>query len=119
MKDENMSARDATEDPLLGPMVRTIVEELDPAQVILFGSRARGEHDADSDVDLLVVVDEAFGPGRSRRAETSRLYRRLSGCRVAKDILLASRDDVEKWRGSINHVIAVALREGRLLYERP
>ncbi|MHB8767347.1 MAG: nucleotidyltransferase domain-containing protein [Deferrisomatales bacterium] len=114
-----MAAHESSEDPLLGPMVRAIVEEVDPAQVILFGSRARQEHGAASDVDLLVVEDQAFGPGRSRRAEATRLYRRLAGSKVAKDIVVVSRDEVEKWRGSVNHVIAVALREGRLLYERP
>ena len=27
-------------------------------RVVLFGSRARGDHDAESDVDLLIVTDE-------------------------------------------------------------
>jgi HEPN domain-containing protein len=35
-----------------------IVEHFQPQQVILFGSQARGEATRDSDIDLLVVVDD-------------------------------------------------------------
>lgn len=105
-------------DALLDQMVEKIVEEVDPDQIILFGSRARGDARAGSDIDLVVVEAEPFGPERSRRLETARLYRTLSGLGVAKDILLYSRDEVEYWRDSINHVLARALREGRVLYER-
>ena len=34
-----------------------VVAYFRPARVILFGSRARGDHQPDSDYDLLVVVD--------------------------------------------------------------
>ena len=106
-------------DDLLDQMVQAIVAEVDPEQVILFGSRARGDARADSDVDLVVVVAEPFGKTRSRYQEAVRLYKVLAGSGVPKDILVYSRDDVEYWRDSLNHVLARALREGRVLYERP
>ena len=106
-------------DDLLERMVQAIVAEVDPEQVILFGSRARGDARADSDVDLVVVVAEPFGKTRSRYQEAVRLYKVLAGSGVPKDILVYSRDDVEYWRDSLNHVLARALREGRVLYERP
>ena len=106
-------------DDLLSDMVRAIVAEVDPEQVILFGSRARGDARKDSDVDLVVVESAPFGKERSRRREAVRLWRALSGLGVAKDILVYSRDEVEYWRDSLNHVLARALREGRVLYERP
>ena len=105
-------------DSLIDRMVQKIVEEVDPDQIILFGSRARGDARAGSDVDLVVVESEPFGRERSRRMETVRLYRSLAGFGVGKDILLYSRDEVEYWRDSLNHVLARALREGRVLYER-
>ena len=105
-------------DALLDRMIRTLVAEADPEQVILFGSRARGDARPDSDVDLLVVESEPFGAGRCRHAETVRLYQALPATPVARDILVYSRDEIERWRGSLNHVAARALREGRVLYAK-
>lgn len=58
-------------------MVRAIVEEVGPEQVILFGSRARGDQRKDSDIDLIVMMlraaerdDEAL---RGRVGLTDRL----------------------------------------------
>jgi len=100
-------------------MVRAIVDEADPEQIILFGSRARGDQRRDSDVDLIVVEAEPFGPERSRHQEMVRLYHAITGSGVSTDLLVFSREDVEYWRDSLNHVLARALREGRVLYERP
>ena len=50
-------------DGLLGEMVQAIVDEVDPEQVILFGSRARGDEREDSDVDLLVARGAQGGEG--------------------------------------------------------
>ena len=105
-------------DALLGRMVQAIVDEVDPEQVILFGSRGRGEGRENSDVDLIVVEAESFGPERSRRKELVRLYHALAGFHVPADVLVYSHDDVAYWRDSLNHVLARALREGRVLYER-
>ena len=100
-------------------MVDILAAAADPEQIVLFGSRARGGAREDSDVDLLVVESEPFGPGRSRHEEMTRLYLALSGHGVSKDVLACSRADVEFWKDSINHVLARALREGEVLYERP
>ncbi len=116
---QNPDSRAAqVDDALLQRMTAALVEAADPEQVILFGSRARGEAGPDSDVDLIVVEAEPFGPERDRFAEALRLWRTLGGFRVAADVLVYSRDEVEYWRDSLNHVLARALREGRILYER-
>ena len=104
-------------DAVLDRMVQAIVDEVDPEQVILFGSRARGDEGESSDVDLIVLEAEPFGPERSRRKELVRLYHALSGFHVPADILVYSHDDVAYWRDSLNHVLARALREGKVLYE--
>ena len=105
-------------DALLDRMVQAIVEEVDPEQVILFGSRGRGEERENSDIDLIVVEAEPFGPERSRHRELVRLYHAVAGFRVSADLLVFSHEDVNYWRDSLNHVLARALREGKVLYER-
>lgn len=108
-----------SEETMLQQMVATIVHEVAPEKIILFGSRARGEARLDSDVDLLVVEAEPFTAQRSRRKEAARLYMALRKLAVSKDILLYSRDEYEHWKNSMNHVVGRANREGRLLYGRP
>ena len=105
-------------DVLLDKMVKAIVNEVDPEQVILFGSRARGDATADSDIDLVVVEAQPFGTGRDRRTEAMRLWRALAAFDAPTDLLVYSRDEVAYWRDSRNHVLARALREGKVLYER-
>lgn len=53
---------------LVERITRTIVERFDPERIILFGSRARGDAGADSDLDLVVVMESTKSPPR----ETSR-----------------------------------------------
>lgn len=48
----------------------------------------------------------------------TRLLRVLSDIRAPKDLLVYSLEEIEKWKGAPNHVIARALREGEVLYER-
>ncbi|MDP2830206.1 MAG: nucleotidyltransferase domain-containing protein [Sulfuricellaceae bacterium] len=107
------------EETLLHQMVETIVREVAPETIILFGSRARGDARLDSDVDLLVVESEPFSLQRSRRKEAARLYMALRGLAVSKDILLYSRDEFDHWKSSPNHVVGRAHREGRVLHGRP
>lgn len=104
------------EAEVLRQMVDIIVREADPEAIILFGSRARGEAGADSDVDLLIIEREPFGPGRSRIREAARLYHALRYVPASKDLLVYSRDEFLRWKEALNHVVANAVREGRLLY---
>ena len=106
-------------DRLLRRMVARIVAVVQPEQVILFGSRARGDARDDSDVDLVIVEALPFDATRSRREEAARIYTALAGFRVPKDILLYSRDEIERLGVSKTHVLSRALEEGKVMYERP
>jgi len=103
---------------MIEEMVKAIVDEVNPVQIILFGSQVSGNTTPDSDVDLLVVDDQPFGPQRSRHNQIKRIRRSLSPYRIPKDILVYSQNEVDKWRNSINHIIARSLREGKVIYER-
>ena len=107
-----------TEEQLLDQMVQAIVRHVDPDRIILFGSRATGKAGPDSDVDLLIIENECFGPTRSRRRELARIRRILSRFRVPKDILVYGPDEFRRWRSSLNHIVGRSMREGKRLYER-
>ena len=102
----------------LDQMVQVIVREVNPEVVILFGSHARGDATAESDVDLMVVEQAPFSPQRSRRAEYKRISTALREFPFAKDILLYSRDEFDYWKDSPNHVVGRAQREGKVLHAR-
>ena len=108
----------AVTEEVLAEMVEAIVREVDPERIYLFGSLAREDARAESDVDLLIVKREPFGPTRSRWKEITRIRRALSRFRVPKDILVFNADEMAQWQHSVNHIISRCLREGRLIYEQ-
>lgn len=71
------------------------------AQVILFGSHARGDARHDSDLDFLVIEPTV----RDRRKESVRLRRELRGLGVAADVVVVSADHVAEW-GTVKSTIA-------------
>jgi predicted nucleotidyltransferase len=83
-----------------------------PAQVVLFGSHARGDADADSDVDLLVIEPEV----RDWMAESVRLRRVLRGLPAAFDVVVVARDYAEAWKDVYGTVVHSALTEGRVIH---
>ncbi len=102
----------------LEAMTREIVDEAKPSRVLLFGSQARGDARDDSDVDLMVVCDEPLSAQGGRRNLSGRIRKRLKGFGVAKDVLVFTEAEMDIWKDEINHCIARALEEGRVLYER-
>lgn len=105
-------------ESVIRDMTDAIVQEVQPQQVILFGSRARGDSREHSDADFLVVANESFDPERDRFEEMTRLLRLLARFPLDADVLVYSHAEVQDRRTSRNHVIGRALREGRVLYER-
>jgi predicted nucleotidyltransferase len=113
-----MAATADIKDDMLQQIAAVIVREVAPERIILFGSHARGDARPDSDVDLLVIEQEPFGNQRSRRREAALLWRVLARFPVAKDILVYSQEEAAEWNDSPSHIVAQALREGKVLYER-
>jgi predicted nucleotidyltransferase len=99
---------------LIEEMVRRIVRDFSPEKIILFGSHARGDAGADSDVDLLVVA-RCDGETRVKVVE---IRRALADLPVAKDIIVVTPEYFGRYRDVIGTIVWPAMREGRILYER-
>jgi len=78
--------------------------------IIVFGSCARGEITADSDLDLLVVEPRVT----SRHEEMVRLRKVLRPLGVPADVLVASKDTFEYWSDTPNTIYYEVAREGRV-----
>ena len=105
-------------EKILEKVVERLVLAAQPEEIILFGSQTRGPARPESDLDLLVIESEPFGPLRSRLKEIGRLERALGEIPTATDLLVYSREEVERFRDSKNHVVGRAFREGEVLYVR-
>jgi len=99
---------------LIEEMVRRIVRDFSPEKIILFGSHARGNAGADSDIDLLVVA-RCDGETRVKVVE---IRRALADLPVAKDIIVVTPEYFARYRDVIGTIVWPAMREGRILYER-
>ena len=83
------------------------------SEVILFGSYARGDAGADSDLDFLVIEPQLA----SKHEEMVRLRDVLRPLRVPADVLVTSREVFEDWRDTPNNALYEAWKEGRVFDE--
>jgi len=109
-------SRKREQPPLLENIVRIIVEEARPEQVVLFGSRAKGAAQGKSDYDFLVVVHDV----QNERDISRRIYRALLEQRVgvAVDIVVVNAGTLDRHKESPFFVYRQALREGKVFYDR-
>ena len=98
---------------LLDSITQRLVTNLNPEQIILFGSYAYGEPTEDSDIDLLVIVAQSDEP-RYRRSRQA--YRVLRGIGISKDILVMTRAEVERKANVPSSLINQVLSQGKVLY---
>jgi predicted nucleotidyltransferase len=99
----------------LRKMIGLIVEAAQPDRIILFGSAARGDLGPNSDLDILVVKRGDY----HHVTASQEIYRALRGIGYAKDIIVVTPEEVEEYGDCPALVIYPALREGRVIYERP
>jgi uncharacterized protein len=92
-----------------------VVAYFDPHRVILFGSHARGEAGPDSDIDLLVVVDDDTPPEKvtlNAGREARRGYRRPA------DIFPVTEETFRRKCGIPGTLARAALLDGVTVYEK-
>ena len=101
------------DEAVLNEIVRRLVEEFHPEAVILFGSHAWGTPTEDSDLDLLVIVSES---DEVPTARATRGHLRMEDIAASMDILVRTREEVERYRPVYASLTRRIMDEGRLLY---
>ncbi len=99
---------------VLEEIVRRIVKTVHPEKIILFGSQARGDPRAGSDIDLLVIAKSK----QPRHRRSVPLYGVLSDILVPMDILVYSPKEVREWSAVRQAFVTTAVREGKVIYEK-
>jgi uncharacterized protein len=108
---KDVRPRDRVPRDLLDP----VIDYFHPRRVILFGSQARGEATRDSDIDLLVIVDDDTLPEKLHWRDGLRAYR--SKCDA--DIFPMCAKDFERNRAVINTLASEADIDGVVVYGSP
>ncbi len=98
----------------LAALVRGIRERYQPQRVILFGSYARGQANAGSDLNLCLVVPEA-GDWLERHVE---FLRRFDLPGVALRPVIYTGQELERLSAEGQPFVREILEEGRVLHER-
>ncbi len=108
-----------TPDSILQQFVQEVLpiicEQLQPEQVLLFGSRARGEAHCSSDLDVIVVAQAFEGVPFLRRMP---MMLRLARFPRHIDYLCYTPAEFEQ-AIQTSTLVNAAVREGRVLYPDP
>jgi predicted nucleotidyltransferase len=109
--DDYQSTMRVIDEALIAEAGRRLAAAAPNAQVVLFGSHARGDAHPHSDVDFFVVEPEVANEAE----ESVRLHRTLRDLRMPADVVVVSRDYADRWREVRGGLVHAALSQGRVL----
>lgn len=105
----------AIANDVMSQITHRIVAELNPEEIILFGSHAWGIPHKHSDIDLCVIVPDGI-PGFDRIEWGVRALNALNDLNLDVDILIKTRSDVEVFKAVPASLTRKIVEEGKLLY---
>ncbi len=90
-----------------------------PRRLILFGSRARGDHREDSDIDILIVTDEPAAESHKEKvcAAAERCAAAQYQRPVPVQLVWNTAAEYRQRRRTVNHLVARAIDDGVLMPE--
>jgi predicted nucleotidyltransferase len=101
------------DSPVLREIISRLVRAYQPQSVYLFGSVARSESTAASDIDVLVLVPDDAPPERRRG---SLAFHALRGIDASVDVVIWTRGYFDSRQSVRSSLPAVISREGKLVY---
>jgi len=103
-------------DMQLQQIIERITASYMPEKIILFGSRAYGVPDAESDFDLLIIKETSEVP-RERRYQVRKILWLLP-LKAAGEPIVLTQTELTQRLGAGDSFLNKIIREGRILYER-
>ena len=110
-------------DPRAVSVAREVRERMDAECVILFGSRSRADWTGESDIDLMAIVRDR--PDRDEQTRATDMARRIldeaysDRDYMPMDLIFMAESEYRRRAKSVNHVAAIASREGIKLPRDP
>jgi predicted nucleotidyltransferase len=99
-----------------------VLKQADPYRIILFGSYAKGNVDENSDIDMLVILDnndvaKTYEERLKKKLYINRLVRNIN-YKIALDILVYSKEEYKIVKNYGNYFIDEIENTGRIIYEK-
>jgi predicted nucleotidyltransferase len=93
-----------------------------PYKIILFGSYVKGEATEDSDIDLMVILDnnniaKTYEERMNKKLYIRKLVREIN-YQIALDILVYSKEELKMIKEKGNYFIDEIERTGKIIYEK-
>lgn len=98
---------------LLEEVTGRIIDAVHPEKIVLFGSHVWGVPTDDSDVDLMVIVKHSEQPGYRLARD---IYRSLRGLKVPVEVVVRTREEMERGLAVKTSLERRVLEEGRVLH---
>jgi predicted nucleotidyltransferase len=90
-------------------------EAYNPLSIFLFGSYAWGTPTKDSDLDMLIVVDES---DESQYIRPRKGFKALRGMKIAKDLVVYTKQEFNEYSAELASFAYKIKNDGIKLYER-
>ncbi|MDR3336903.1 MAG: nucleotidyltransferase domain-containing protein [Treponema sp.] len=98
------------------------LKQSDPYKIILFGSYAKGTADENSDIDMVVILDnndvaKTYEERLKKKLYINKLVRNIN-YKIALDILVYSKEEYKIIKNYGNYFIDEIEKTGKIIYEK-
>lgn len=102
-----------TEERILSDLTRLLVERFGARKVVLFGSRARGDAQRDSDFDVFVEMESEDRPPE----RNARILQAIGLRSWSLDLIVYTPDEVRRVGRIPGNLLSIIEAEGRVLHD--
>lgn len=95
-------------------LINRIISLTSPEKIILFGSQAQGTNTANSDIDLLVLIEGVV----NKRKIAQQLYKDLLPLKMAVDLIIDTPENYNKYKKEKSFIYYQIEKTGKVVYEK-
>jgi len=95
----------------VGNLLKEMLRGVNYKEIILFGSRARGDYSEKSDYDILIVMKNNLTI-REKMELSSLLRKKFAKEGIDVDLVIKSKEELNYYRTKIGSVVREVLKEG-------
>ncbi len=83
-------------------------------KIVLFGSRANGYYEHNSDYDFMIITEEELSV-KQKLEYKAKIRKLLADYKIPADVLIQSKNEVDTKKNIIGHIVKQAVTKGIVL----